>query len=106
MDVRILTEADAEAFWNIRLRALRDDPESFGSTFEEFLERGISGVAQGLRKRSTSPDDVTFGAFERTIVGIAGFRLEENTKRHLIAVIWSMYVPREMCGKGNVQVHI
>ena len=34
MEVRILTEADAEAFWNIRLRALRDDPESFGSTFE------------------------------------------------------------------------
>jgi RimJ/RimL family protein N-acetyltransferase len=100
MEVRILTEADAEAFWNIRLRALRDDPESFGSTFEEFLERGISGVAQGLRKRGTSLDDVTFGAFERTIVGIAGFRREENTKRHHKAVIWGMYVPREMRGKG------
>src|SRR6266852_9549651 len=77
MEVRILTEADAEAFWNIRLRALRDDPESFGATFEEFLERGIAGVAQGLRKRSTEPDDVTFGAFDRTIVGIAGFRREQ-----------------------------
>src|SRR5437899_8239994 len=100
MDVRILTEADAEAFWKIRLRALRDDAECFGSTFEEFLERSMSGVAQGLRKRSTSPDDVTFGAFERTIVGIAGFRREENTKRHHKAVIWGMYVPREMRGKG------
>src|SRR5437588_11109321 len=101
MDVRILTEADAEAFWNIRLRALRDDPESFGSTFEEFLERGISGVAQGLRKRSTSPDDVTFGAFERTIVVIAGFRREEKTKRHHKAVILRMYAPREIVGKRN-----
>ncbi len=44
MEVRILTETDAEAFWNIRLRALRDDPESFGATFEEFLERGIAGA--------------------------------------------------------------
>ena len=100
MEVRILTEADAEAFWNIRLRALRDDPESFGSTFEEFLERGIAGVAQGLRKRSTELDDVTFGAFDRTIVGIAGFRREQETKRHHKAVIWGMYVPREARGRG------
>jgi ribosomal protein S18 acetylase RimI-like enzyme len=100
MDVRILTEKDAEAFWNIRLRALRDNPESFGATFEEFLERGIAGVTQGLRKKTTSPDDVTFGAFERTIVGIAGFRREEEAKRHHKAVIWGMYVPREARGKG------
>jgi|SRR5437016_2555370 len=100
MEVRILTEADAEAFWNIRLRALRDDPESFGATFDEFLERGIAGAAQGLRKRPTSPDDVTFGAFERTIVGIAGFRREEAIKRRHKGIIWGMYVPREMRGKG------
>lgn len=100
MEVRILTEADAEAFWNIRLRALRDDPESFGSTFEEFLERGIAGVAQGLRKRTSGPDDATFGAFDRTIVGIAGFMREQETKRHHKAVIWGMYVPREARGRG------
>ena len=100
MEVRILTEADAEAFWNIRLRALRDDPESFGSTFEEFLERGIAGVAQGLRKRTGESDDATFGAFDRTIVGIAGFMREQETKRHHKAVIWGMYVPREARGRG------
>ena len=41
MEVRILTEADAQAFWNIRLRALRDNPESFGASYEEILERGL-----------------------------------------------------------------
>ena len=100
MEVRILTEADAEAFWNIRLRALRDDPESFGSTFEEFLERGIAGVAQGLRKRTGESDDATFGAFDRTIVGITGFMREQETKRHHKADIWGMYVPREARGRG------
>ena len=50
MEVRRLTEADGEAFWNIRLRALRDNPESFGASYEEILERGIAGVTQGLRK--------------------------------------------------------
>ena len=100
MEVRKLTEADAEAFWNIRLRALRDNPESFGASFDEFLERGIAGVTQGLRKKATSPDDVTFGAFERTIVGIAGFRREEEAKKRHKALIWGMYVPREMRGHG------
>ncbi len=30
MQVRILNEKDAEAFWKIRLRALQENPESFG----------------------------------------------------------------------------
>jgi RimJ/RimL family protein N-acetyltransferase len=101
MDVRILTEADAGAFWNIRLRALRDDPESFGSSYEEILERGIAGATQSLRKRDTAPDDVTFGAFDgETLVGIAGFRRGEEVKKRHKGIIWGMYVPREMRGKG------
>src|SRR6266567_7780496 len=102
MDVRILREADAEAFWNIRLRALRDNPESFGASYEEILERGIAGVTQGLRKRDTAPDDVTFGAFEgTTLVGIAGFQREEEAKKRHKGHIWGMYVPQELRGKGT-----
>lgn len=101
MEVRILKETDAEAFWNIRLRALRDNPDSFGASYEEILERGIAGVAQGLRKRDSAPDDVTFGAFEgTTLIGIAGFQREEETKRRHKGVIWGMYVPHELRGKG------
>lgn len=111
MEVRRLTEADAEAFWNIRLRALRDSPESFGASYEEILERGIGGIAQGLRKRDTSPDDATFGAFEeKTLVGIAGFRREEEAKKQHKSVIWGMYVPQEMrrhgIGKALLQAAI
>ena len=101
MDVRKLIESDAEAFYNIRLRALRDNPDSFGSSYEEILERGIAGTAQGLRKRDTAPDDATFGAFDgMTLVGIAGFRREEEVKRRHKGVIWGMYVPQELRGKG------
>jgi L-amino acid N-acyltransferase YncA len=102
MEVRILKEADAEAFWNIRLRALKDNPESFGASYEEILERGIAGVTQGLRKRATSSDDATFGAFDgKTLVGIAGFEREEETKKRHKGVIWGMYVPQELRGKGT-----
>lgn len=101
MEVRRLTETDAEAFWNIRLRALRDNPESFGSSYEEILERGIAGVTQGLRKSDVAPDDATFGAFEgKTLVGIANFQREQGIKRRHKGVIWGMYVPQELRGKG------
>jgi ribosomal protein S18 acetylase RimI-like enzyme len=101
MEVRKLTETDAEAFWNIRLRALRDNPESFGASYEEILERGIAGVAQGLRKSDAAPDNATFGAFERTtLVGIASFQREEEIKKRHKGIIWGMYVPQELRGKG------
>ena len=101
MDVRRLTEADAEAFWDIRLRALRDNPESFGASYEEVLKRGIAGVSQGLRKSEAAPDDATFGAFDgKTLVGIASFQREEELKKRHKGVIWGMYVPYELRGKG------
>ncbi len=101
MEIRILTEADTEAFWNLRLRALRDNPESFGASYEEILERGIAGVVQGFRKRGVEGEDVTFGAFDGgTLIGIAGLRREEEAKKRHKGAIWGMYVPHEMRGKG------
>jgi ribosomal protein S18 acetylase RimI-like enzyme len=101
MEIRILTEKDAEAFWNIRLRALRDNPESFGSSYEEILERGIAGAVHGLRKKGASSEDATFGAFdEGKLLGVAGFRREEEAKKRHKGIIWGMYVPQETRGQG------
>jgi ribosomal protein S18 acetylase RimI-like enzyme len=101
IEVRILTEADAEAFWNIRLRALRDNPESFGASYEEILERGIVGITHGLRRKDTVSDDATFGAFDgKTLVGITNFVREKEIKKRHKGVIGGMYVPQELRGKG------
>ena len=102
MQVRILNEKDAEAFWKIRLRALQENPESFGASYEEILERGIAGTAQGLGRREGTPENVTFGAFDEKgqLVGLAGFRREEETKKRHKGLIWGMYVPKELRGQG------
>jgi ribosomal protein S18 acetylase RimI-like enzyme len=102
MQVRILNEKDAEAFWKIRLRALQENPESFGASYEEILERGIAGTAQGLGRREGAPENVTFGAFDDKgqLVGLAGFRREEETKKRHKGVIWGMYVPNELRKQG------
>ncbi|HLH61627.1 MAG TPA: GNAT family N-acetyltransferase [Ktedonobacteraceae bacterium] len=102
MQVRILDKKDAEAFWNLRLRALQENPESFGASYEEILERGIAGTAQGLSRREGAPENVTFGAFDEQgqLVGITGFRREEETKKRHKGLIWGMYVPRELRRHG------
>ncbi|HZU69897.1 MAG TPA: GNAT family N-acetyltransferase [Ktedonobacteraceae bacterium] len=102
MQVRILDTNDAEAFWNLRLRALHENPESFGASYEEILARGIAGTAQGLARREGAPEHVTFGAFDEhaQLLGIAGFRREEETKKRHKGLIWGMYVPQELRGHG------
>jgi len=102
MEVRILGANDAEAFWNLRLRALKENPESFGATYTEILERGIAGVTQNLGRHSENSDeDVTFGAFDGdTLVGTTGFHRETLAKMRHKSIIWGMYVPKELRRKG------
>lgn len=98
MLIRKLTEKDLDALWGIRLRALQDDPEAFGSTYEETLQRGKESFRQRLRQ----PHAETFyiGAFEDGLVGIVGYYRETGVKSQHKGYIVSMYVAPEQRGKG------
>jgi ribosomal protein S18 acetylase RimI-like enzyme len=99
MLLRKLTEEDTEALWNLRLRALRDNPEAFGSTYEETLQRGKESFRQRLRQ----PHEQTFflGAFEEeSLVGMVGFYRESGLKGQHKGYIISMYTAPEQRGKG------
>jgi hypothetical protein len=63
-----LTEDDLDALWMMRLQALRDNPEAFGSTYEETVARGKEVFCQRLGQG----DDVFYlGAFDDTLIGIS-----------------------------------
>ncbi len=98
MPIRKLTEDDLDALWNIRLRALQDNPEAFGSTYEETLQRGKESFRQRLRQ----PHAETFytGAFDESLVGIVGFYRESGAKGQHKGYIISMYVAPEQRGRG------
>ena len=98
MLVRKLTEDDLEAIWALRLRALKDNPEAFGSTYEETLARGKSWMLQRLRGK----EDETFylGAFEETLIGMVAFYREEGSKSRHKGYVVSMYVLPESRGLG------
>src|SRR6266516_4724442 len=98
MEIRRLTEADVEAVWKLRLRALRNNPEAFGSTYEEALVHGIERYAERLRSEG---DNFWLGAFvEGTLVGMVGFRRAEGIKNQHRGMIIGMYVAPEARGQG------
>jgi L-amino acid N-acyltransferase YncA len=100
MLIRNLTEDDLEALWTIRLQALTDNPEAFGSTYEETLARG----KESFRQRLTQGDDTFYlGAFDEALVGIVGFFREGSIKNRHKGFVVSMYVlPKKRgCGVGK-----
>lgn len=103
MEIRLLTEADARAYWAVRLRALREEPQAFGSAYEEQKDRPLAVVTERLRAM-TADDDFILGAFEGTgdmrLVGIVAFARETGRKSRHIGMIYQVYVASEVRGRG------
>ena len=63
MDLRLLTADDAEAFWHLRLEALRNDPASFADSAEEHLETTVESARERLSKNDPASNFIV-GMFE------------------------------------------
>jgi ribosomal protein S18 acetylase RimI-like enzyme len=101
MEMRPLTEADAAAWRELRLRMLREHPDAFGSSYEENVTRPVESFAQRLREAHNLPDSFILGAFEAgKLVGSAGLSREQGAKDRHKADIFSVYVAPELRGRG------
>ena len=99
MNIRRLTENDAEALWRLRLYALETDPISFGEAPEELQKMTVEEYASRLR--SGSSGNFVFGAFEgEALVAMTGFYREAAVKRHHKGWIWGVFVSPSSRGKG------
>jgi ribosomal protein S18 acetylase RimI-like enzyme len=100
MDLRLLKSDDAEAFWHLRLEALRNDPASFADSAEEHLETTVATTRERLSKNDARSNFVV-GMFEDgKLTATAGFyRYTHNKERHK-GHIWGVYVGPESRGKG------
>ncbi len=85
--IRRLDPAEAAAYRQIRLEALRRNPEAFGSTFAAESER----PPERFTERVTNCP--VFGAFwNDALVGMAGFVRREGAKDAHKGMLWGMYV--------------
>jgi ribosomal protein S18 acetylase RimI-like enzyme len=99
MNIRILTEADAKIYYALRLRALKEDPEAFGASYEQALQRPIDWFAERIRSKSNG--SFTLGAFEPDqLIGTVGFARDEGDKFIHKGDIWGMYVAPEFRRRG------
>ena len=100
MNIRLLTPDDADAFWHLRLEALRGDPASFADSAEEHLKTTVE-TARGLLSKSDPANNFIVGLFEDgKLTATAGFyRFSHNKESHK-GHIWGVYVRPESRGKG------
>jgi GNAT superfamily N-acetyltransferase len=90
IEIRRLTEAsagDAVLYRDIRLEALRTNPEAFGSTFEIEVAKHLDWFSAGLA------NSTLLGAFRGAqLLAIAGFAIQQGQKEAHKGLIWGMYV--------------
>jgi GNAT superfamily N-acetyltransferase len=90
VQIRALQSNDAAAYHQLRLRALREHPEAFATSYEEELARDAAEVAVRLLP---GEEHVTLGAFgSEHLVGIATLVRPLKSKLRHRATIAAMYV--------------
>lgn len=97
MKIRRLGAQDARNYLTIRLKALKNNPEAFGSSYEEEKARPVEMYANRL----SSEESITYGAFlHNQLVGTVTLVREKYVKFRHRANIVGMYVDPENRGSG------
>jgi RimJ/RimL family protein N-acetyltransferase len=98
MLIRRLVESDLDELWHIRLQALTESADAFGSTYEETMARGKETF---LPRLQAGDESFYLGAFDEHLIGIVGFFREAGTKSRHQGTLVSFYVVPEKRGLGT-----
>lgn len=100
INLRLLTSADAEAWWHLRLEMLRNDPLAFADSTEEHAATTVEEARERLAAGDPLKNFVV-GIFEGDkLMGTAGFFRRPNNKESHKGHVWGVYVSPELRGKG------
>lgn len=97
--IRPIVKADAEGFFQLRLQALKTNPESFGADYEATLaDHTVESYAERIPEPQS--DNLIIGAeVDEQLVGMMGFVRETRLKTKHTGFIWGVFVAPNMRGK-------
>lgn len=98
MRIKKLIKHDADHYRNIRLEALSNNPDSFGTMY---AEEAIMTIDKFREKIPADNNNFILGCYrDEDLIGIAAFHQESRIKLRHKAYIRSMYVKPECRKKG------
>jgi RimJ/RimL family protein N-acetyltransferase len=101
VEVRSLVEDDAAEYHALRLRALREHPDAFTSSYEEDRLKPLAWARSRIAASPDAPHGFILGAFaEGNLVGILGLSIDTRAKVRHKGEVFGMYVAREHAGRG------
>ena len=99
--IRLLAPDDAAVYRALRLRALREHPDAFTSSFEEEDLRPLSWSEARLEASPLRPHDFFLGAvLDGVLVGMVGLQGRYRAKERHNASVVGMFVAPEDSGLG------
>ncbi len=106
MKIRQLSEKDWKEYWRLRLIALKNHPEAFGASYDDYVLQTDDYLYDRFVNSYLSPieENVIFGAFDGTqLVGVMGIAREKNRKQRHKATVWGVFVDDAYRGQGVAQ---
>jgi ribosomal protein S18 acetylase RimI-like enzyme len=100
MEIRRLTEQDAECYRELRSEALEFEPQAFTESMAQHLAMTIENIKHRLGS-GASDDNFVLGAFDGgQLIGMAGFFRRQGEKICHRGEIWGVYVAKRCRMKG------
>lgn len=99
MKIRVLTVEDTEIYLNLRLEALKQDPESFSASYEDIMSQPDPKTYKA--QHLSNKDNIVLGVFMKNeLMGVATLETKSLVKQEHTCKVAAVFVSNRARGLG------